>query len=602
MSNLVFDESSANREASHGYAWWFSGDTFEKAAAEERTRRKRSFIHHLTSHPGRLTIIYFLLLVALSTSLLLLPVSSHEEEPTSFSTAFFTAVSALSTCGISIVNATTHWTAFGQVALLVSVQMGGLGVMTFASLIALAANHHMKATQRLLTANELGTTKLNEIRGVLTVVITTTFIIESVTFLALFPGLYGINRGNVRHTAREALFFAVMSYNNAGFTPDGAGLHVNNWAVGMPIMASAFCGTLGFPVLLNLMRCARHRTPPRRWSLHTKITLVTTFSLVLLSLAWFLLVEWDNPFLFKGADVETRLRYGVVAAVMPRSSGFDLSWVPQVSEPTKVFMSVIMFIGGGSTSTAGGIRVTTFAVILLICRAAFTGHTDINAFRRQIPTRVAMTAVSITAACLFLVLSASLALMLASDCSLTDALFDACSSFGLGGYSVGVAHEDNPAALFILATAMVVGRLGPMTIAYAINRPRALESIRYPTSPSWSAEGAADTVCIRRMPPTPPLSDGQGWPYHDVEAVPFTAARRIGGVHDGGTGASPRTAAERMMAWHATTGAFWSSDWDDSAVRWRPRWIPWGRTCSPSTRIPNWSTGGSRRFPPFRPT
>lgn len=459
MSNLVFDESSANSEASHGYAWWFSGDTFEKAAAEERTRRKRSFIHHLTSHPGRLTIIYFLLLVALSTSLLLLPVSSHEEEPTSFSTAF------------------------GQVVLLVSVQMGGLGVMTFASLIALAANHHMKATQRLLTANELGTTKLNEIRGVLTVVITTTFIIESVTFLALFPGLYGINRGNVRHTAREALFFAVMSYNNAGFTPDGAGLHVNNWAVGMPIMASAFCGTLGFPVLLNLMRCARHRTPPRRWSLHTKITLVTTFSLVLLSLAWFLLVEWDNPFLFKGADVETRLRYGVVAAVMPRSSGFDLSWVPQVSEPTKVFMSVIMFIGGGSTSTAGGIRVTTFAVILLICRAAFTGHTDINAFRRRIPTRVAMTAVSITAACLFLVLSASLALMLASDCSLTDALFDACSSFGLGGYSVGVAREDNPAALFILATAMVVGRLGPMTIAYAINRPRALESIRYPNEP-----------------------------------------------------------------------------------------------------------------------
>ena len=370
-----------------------------------------------------------------------------------------------------------------QVVLLVSVQMGGLGVMTFASLIALAANHHMKATQRLLTANELGNTKLNEIRGVLTVVITTTFIIESVTFLALFPGLYGINRGNVRHTAREALFFAVMSYNNAGFTPDGAGLHVNNWAVGMPIMASAFCGTLGFPVLLNLMRCARHRTPPRRWSLHTKITLVTTFSLVLLSLAWFLLVEWDNPFLFKGADVETRLRYGVVAAVMPRSSGFDLSWVPQVSEPTKVFMSVIMFIGGGSTSTAGGIRVTTFAVILLICRAAFTGHTDINAFRRRIPTRVAMTAVSITAACLFLVLSASLALMLASDCSLTDALFDACSSFGLGGYSVGVAREDNPAALFILATAMVVGRLGPMTIAYAINRPRALESIRYPNEP-----------------------------------------------------------------------------------------------------------------------
>ena len=126
MSDLVFDESSANREASHGYAWWFSGDTFKRRRRGAHPQ-ERSFIHHLTSHPGRLTIIYFLLLVALSTSLLLLPVSSHEEEPTSFSTAFFTAVSALSTCGISIVNATTHWTAFGQVVLLVSVQMGGLG-------------------------------------------------------------------------------------------------------------------------------------------------------------------------------------------------------------------------------------------------------------------------------------------------------------------------------------------------------------------------------------------------------------------------------------------------------------------------------------------
>ncbi|RSX53229.1 potassium transporter Trk [Bifidobacterium goeldii] len=483
MSNLVFDESSSNREASRGYAWWFSGDTFEKAAAEEHTPRKRDLLHHLTSHPGRLTIIYFLLLVVISTTLLCLPAASHGDEPTPFITAFFTAVSALSTCGISIVNTTTHWTLFGQVVLLISVQMGGLGVMTFASLIALAVNHHIKASQRLLTANELGTTKLSEIKGVLTVVITTTFVIETITFFALFPGLLHINEGDMRNSMWEALFFAVMSYNNAGFTPDNVGLHVNNWAVGMPIMLSAFCGTLGFPVLLNLMRCIRHHTPPKRWSLHTKITLVTTFCLVLTSLTWFLLVEWDNPFLFKNADVETRMRYAVVAAVMPRSSGFDLSWVPQVSEPTKVFMSIIMFIGGGSTSTAGGIRVTTFAMIMLVCRAAFTGHKDINAFHRRIHTQAAMTAVSITTACFMVVLASSIALMLVTNCSLTDAMFDACSSFGLGGYSVGVAREDSPAALCILALAMVIGRLGPMTIAYAISRPRALEAVRYPSEP-----------------------------------------------------------------------------------------------------------------------
>ena len=483
MSNLVFDESSSNREASRGYAWWFSGDTFEKATAEERRPHRHTFTHRMISHPGRLTIIYFLLLVVVSTTMLLLPLSTPKTETTSFSTALFTAVSALSTCGISIVNSTTHWTTFGQAVLLVSVQMGGLGVMTFASMIALAVNHHMKATQRLLTASELGTTKLSEIRGVLAVVVTTTFVIESITFFSLFPGLLHVNKGDWGKTGWEALFFAVMSYNNAGFTPDGAGLRVNDWAVGMPIMLSAFCGTLGFPVLLNLMRCARNHTPPRRWSLHTKVTLAMPVLIVAASLTWFLLVEWDNPFLFRDADVETRLRHAVVAAVMPRSSGFDLSWVPQVSEATKVFMSAVMFVGGGSTSTAGGIRVTTFAVILLVCRASFTGHKDVTAFRKRIHTNVAMTAVSITTTCLMLVLAASVGLMLVSGATLSNALFDACSAFGLGGYSVGVAREDNPAALAILAVTMVVGRLGPMTIAYSISRPRALEAVRYPTEP-----------------------------------------------------------------------------------------------------------------------
>ena len=387
MSNLVFDESSSNREASHGYAWWFSGDTFEKAMVEDRKPRKRGLTRRLVNHPGRLTIFYFLTLAVLSTTLLMTPIATPKDETTTFTTAFFTAVSAISTCGISIVNSTTHWTTFGQGVLIFAVQMGGLGVMTFASLIALAVNHHLKATQRMLTANELGTTKLGEIKGVLTVVITTAFVIEGITFVALFPGLYKVNHGNVHHALWESLFFAVMAYNNAGFTPDGAGLHVNNWAVGLPILASAFCGTLGFPVLLNLMRSWRMRRPPKRWSLHTKLTLTTTFCIVIASFTWFLLMEWNNKLLFAGDGIEPRLWHAMVAAVMPRSSGFDLSWMPGVSDATKVFLSIVMFIGGGSTSTAGGIRVTTFAVILLTCRAAFTGRHDINAFHRRIHTQ-----------------------------------------------------------------------------------------------------------------------------------------------------------------------------------------------------------------------
>ena len=426
-------------------------------------------------------MVYFGALIIIVTGLLLLPISTSDIIFTNFPIAFFTAVSALSTCGIPVVNTGEYWSMFGQVVVLFSIQFGGLGVMTFASMVALGASRRLKVSQRMLTANELGTTKLSEVKGVLTVGITTAFVIEGITFVALFPGLYKVNHGNVRHTLWESLFFAVMAYNNAGFTPDGAGLHVNNWAVGLPILASAFCGTLGFPVLLNLMRSWRMRRPPKRWSLHTKLTLTTTFCIVIASFTWFLLMEWNNKLLFAGNGIEPRLWHAMVAAVMPRSSGFDLSWMPGVSDATKVFLSIVMFIGGGSTSTAGGIRVTTFAVTLLTCRAAFTGRHDINAFHRRIHTQAVMTAVAVSTACLMLVTVVSMALMIITGCSLCDALFDTCSAFGLGGYSVGVASESSPTVLYILAATMFIGRLGPLTIAYAISRPHNLEAVRYPT-------------------------------------------------------------------------------------------------------------------------
>ena len=481
MSDPLFDEASANRKASQGLSWWFSDENLEQSAAADRRPSKRGPLSTLVSHPGRLTILYFGTLIVIVTGLLLLPSASREEGSTDFPTAFFTAVSALSTCGIPVVNMAGHWTAFGQIIILLSVQLGGIGVMTFASIITLAVSRHIKVQQRMLAANELGTTKLAEVRGIVSIVIVTTLVIETLTALFLFPGLWHVNNGRLSTTLWEALFYAVSSYNNTGFTPDASGLHVNSWAVGLPVLVAAFIGTLGFPVILNLVRSTRWKQGPRHWTLHTKLTLATNFALVLLSLVWFLAVEWNNPALFRDADASTRLRSALSAAVMPRSSGFDLSWVPQVSEETKVFMSGMMFIGGGSSSTAGGIRVTTFAVLLLMCRAAFAGRHDVNAFHRRIPTRIMTAAVSVTTACLAVVMTSSFALMFVTGRTLTDALFETCSAFSLGGYTLGVADADNPATLFILAAVMIVGRLGPMTFAYSVSKPREPEAVRYPT-------------------------------------------------------------------------------------------------------------------------
>lgn len=452
-----------------------------KSSSPARRIRRVSLTDHLFSHPGRLSIMYFMALIVIATALLLLPFATQTGEITSFPVAFFTAVSALSTCGIQVVNTNTYWSFFGQIVILFSIQLGGLGVMTFASIVALGISRRLRVSQRMLTANELGTNKLSEIKSVITVVLTITAITEALTFTLLLPELLRVNNENdAARTLWQAIFYAVSAYNNTGFTPDTSGLYVSNWGVGLPILISAFIGTLGFPVVLNVVQCARKRHSPRHWSLHTKLTLVTTAILVAASLVWFLIVEWHNVNLFPDDDLSLKFRRAMVAAVMPRSAGFDISWVPGVSSESKLFMSIIMFIGAGSSSTGGGIRVTTFAVIILICGAAFTGHRDVTVFRRRIPRRIQMTAISVTTSCLSLVAIASMALMFVTDCSLGDAVFETCSAFSLGGYSVGVVSAGNPASQFILAATMIIGRLGPMTIAYSISRPLAPEPIRYP--------------------------------------------------------------------------------------------------------------------------
>lgn len=439
-----------------------------------------TWLERLIAHPGRLSIAYFLVLICLSTALLMLPASSRSHTFTDFNTAFFTAVSALSTCGIAIVNTADFWTYFGQAVILVSIQMGGLGVMTFASLITMTISRRIRVSQKLLAADELGASKLSEVQSVITVVLVCTFSVEAIAFFMLLPALLRLNEGNIINSLWEAVFFSVASYNNAGFTPDSAGLYVNSWGVGLPILLSAFVGTLGFPVILNIVRATRRHDGPRHWNLHTKITVVTTLGLVTSSLVWFLLVEWNNRTLFWNSDISSKLWHALVAAVMPRSAGFDISWMPHVTEQTKLFMSMIMFIGGGSASTAGGIRVTTFATLILVCRASFMRRKDDAVFGKRLHTQTAIMAIAITATCGTLIYVASLILLTITQRSLTDILFECCSAFGLGGYTLGIADPSNPATLYVLAALMFVGRLGPMTVTYAISKPQPPQAVRYP--------------------------------------------------------------------------------------------------------------------------
>lgn len=393
---------------------WYSADVLSRDKSDKTAKRIRriSITDRLLRHPGRLSMVYFGALIIIVTGLLLLPISTSDIIFTNFPVAFFTAVSALSTCGIPVVNTGEYWSTFGQVAILFSIQFGGLGVMTFASMVALGASRRLKVSQRMLTANELGTTKLSEVKGVLTVVLGTSIIAEVLTFVLLLPDLFRVNHGNMGRTLWQALFYAVSAYNNTGFTPDATGLHVNRWGVGLPILISAFIGTLGFPVVLNLVQCARRHLSPKRWTLHTKLTLG-----------------------------DHRCAGGHLTGLVPAGRVGQYRPVPRRR----------------------------------------SRHEDAPCDeRRRIPRRIQMTAVSVTTACFALVMVGAMMLMFTTGCAFVDAVFEPCSAFSLGGYSVGVASAGNPASLFILSAEMIVGRLGPLTIAYSISRPMAPEPIRYP--------------------------------------------------------------------------------------------------------------------------
>ena len=256
--------------------------------------RRRVLGDLLLAYPGRLTIIYFIMLVVIATVLLTLPVSSRS--PRFHGPADRVLHGGVGTVHLRHPHRQQH-RALERVRPVRDPGVGAIGRARGHDLRLADHAGHGTASARLAAAcappTSWAPSALGETKDVLAVVFATTFIIEGITFAALFPGLFSINKGDWGQTAWEALFYAVSAYNNTGFTPDAAGLHVNNPAVGLPILLSAFCGTLGFPVLLNLARACRHRIPPRRWQLHTKLTLVTTFALVLCSLLWYVAeVEW----------------------------------------------------------------------------------------------------------------------------------------------------------------------------------------------------------------------------------------------------------------------------------------------------------------------
>ncbi|UFU08442.1 TrkH family potassium uptake protein [Ruania halotolerans] len=416
--------------------------------------------------PARLTLIVFASVIAIVTALLSLPIATASGETAPFADALFTATSAVCVTGLVTVDTAVYWSTFGQAVILIGIQIGGLGVMTLASILGLAVSRRIGLTQKLLAAAETKTTRLGEVGSLVRVVLVTIAVLESALFVVLLPK-YLLLEHSLGTAIWHALFQSVSIFNNAGFIIEvgGLGQFVGDWWMNLPIIIGGFVGALGFPAILSIAGSWRR---PRHWSLHAKLTLATSTILYVVGVVAIGALEWANPRSFGALPVGDRILAALLAGGTPRSSGFSTVDIGTMSEATWLVQDALMFVGGGSASTAGGIKVTTFAVMVLAILAEARGDPDIEAFGRRVAPTMLRLAIAVAFVGATLVGAGTLSLLILTDLHLDVILFEVISAFATCGLSTGITPHLPDSAKYVLAALMFTGRIGTMTLAAAL--------------------------------------------------------------------------------------------------------------------------------------
>lgn len=428
--------------------------------------------------PARLTLLVFLGVVAIVTALLSLPIATTSGQRAPFVDALFMATSAVCVTGLVTTDVPTYWSDFGHVVIMFGMMIGGLGVMTLASILGLAVSRRMGLTTKLLAAAETKLTRLGEVGSLVRAVIVASLSLTLGLALVLVPRFLAEGFG-LGEALWQGWFLAVSVFNNGGILILEGGLSpfVSDWWMCVPIIVGTFVGAVGFPVVLSV---ASNWRTPRRWSLHAKLTVTVSLALWVLGTVLIGAFEWRNAETFGPLPLHGKLLASMVAGMTPRSSGFSTVDVGDMSEATWFMQDALMFIGGGSASTGGGIKVTTFAVMLLAIVAEARGDRDIEAFGRRLDSGVVRLAIAVAFIGATFVGLSALLLLVVTDLHLDVILFEVISAFATCGLSTGITPDLPDAGKYVLIALMFAGRTGTMTLAAALALRNRRRVIRLP--------------------------------------------------------------------------------------------------------------------------
>ena len=429
-------------------------------------------IRTLRMSPPAVLAIFYISFIILGGILLWLPIAHTGDM--GLGEALFTSTSAVTVTGLVLADTGAAFTGFGQVVIAVLIQLGGLGLMTFAVLLLGALGIPVGMPQRLILREDLNQTSLSNLTYLARIIMIIALICEGIGAALLafvFVPEFGWNG------VWQAVFHSISAFNNAGFAlhPDSLSRWVGNPVINIVIPALFILGGLGFVVVGDIYQKRKWR----KLTLHSKLMLVGTAILIVWGTVMFGALEWSNPETLGTLSTGDKLWASWFQGVTPRTAGFNTIEIGGMHDSATILTMTLMLVGGGSTSTAGGIKVTTLCVLLLATVAFFKRQTTLHAFGRSLGVDEVMKVLALTTISMLLVLSGIFVTSINHDGAFIDLAFEVTSAFGTVGLSRGTTGDLDGIGRAIIMAIMFIGRVGPLAIGFFL-ATRSTPRVKYP--------------------------------------------------------------------------------------------------------------------------
>jgi Trk-type K+ transport system membrane component len=423
----------------------------------------------------------FTAIILLGTFLLMMPISSKSGSVTNFFDALFTSTSAVTVTGLTTVDTATYWSTTGHVIISLLIQIGGFGIIGFATLVGFLIEGRISLKNRISATSESSATKQPDVKTLLLNIAKLMLFFQLVLFVFLAVRMFTEYGYSLEKALSHGAFQAISAFNQAGFalyTDSLMGFAGDGWII-FPVFVIATLAGFGFPVLAEIRDRLKLRlygiagksadyTMPSQWSLNSRIILWASLFLLVVGAIGISISEWTNPATLGAMDPLQKIFASMFTSSMTRSTGLNVIDTAQMYTSTWLGMDILMFIGGASASTAGGIKIGTAVVLFYIVYTEIRGDAAVNVGNRRLPRSMQRQALTIVTLYSFVVLGALFVLRFTTNFTLDELVFEIISAAGTVGLSTGITADLPEHGKFLLSVLMLFGRLGPIVVATSL--------------------------------------------------------------------------------------------------------------------------------------